>query len=93
MKDPTFGQRFLVAVRAAGHSAGPWTYAQISRIEGAGRDGLASELHISCAFLPPSFMALLSIADPETVGRLFVEELRRHHREQRNMSDWDVDMD
>ena len=66
---------------------------QISRIEGAGREVLASELHITCAFLPPSFMALLSMAEPETLGKLFVEELRRHQEEQRKKSDWDIDME
>jgi len=93
MKEATFGQRFLSAVRASSHSAGPWTFAQISRIEGASRDVLASELHITCEFLPPSFMALVALADPETLGRVFVDELRRHQEEQRKKSDWDADVD
>jgi len=89
MEEATFGQRFLAAVRATTHSAGPWTYAQISRIEGASREVLASELDITCAFLPPSFTALVATADPETLGRLFVDELRRHQEEQRKKRDMD----
>lgn len=78
---PTFGHRFLAAVRAASQSAGPWTYAQITRIESVDRNGLATEFDLTCPWLSPSFVALVATADPETLARLFLVELRRRQEE------------
>jgi predicted lactoylglutathione lyase len=92
-EEATFGRRFVAAVRAATHSAGPWNYAQITRMEKAGRDVLVSELLVTCAFLPPSFTALAAVVDPETLGRHFVEELRRHQEARRKAGEGDLDLD
>jgi hypothetical protein len=90
MPETTFGTRFVAAVRAELHSTGPWSYDQIRRIEAADREVLASELHVTCAFLPAAFTQQVSTSDPETLGRLFSEEFRRHQERQARLMTLDV---
>lgn len=90
MPEAAFGSRFVSAVRAELHSAGPWSYEQIRRIEGADRRALGSELYVTCPFLPPAFAERVSIDDPETLGRLFADEFRRHQEKQARLLSLDL---
>jgi hypothetical protein len=90
MPDGTFGGRFLAVVRAELHSTGPWSYEQIRRIEDADREVLAPELYVTCPFLPTEFTQRTSIDDPETLGRLFADEFRRHQEKQARLMSLDA---
>ena len=90
MAEATFGSRFFSAVRAELHSTGPWSYDQVRRLEAADREALASELDATCPFLPPAFAQQVSIGDPETLGRLFSDEFRRHQERQARLVSLDV---